>query len=160
MPLLLKTQKLPNKHLTEGNTMQIRFNTQIMLTIPVLVALVISLLPVPSSAFVPEDLQSFKESKKCPGCDLRGADLRGLNLTGSNLEGANLMGANLEGVTLEEATLDDASCEKTNFRKAKLHGTSMDHATIDEADFNGADLQDVTWIDGRVCKKGSIGVCK
>jgi hypothetical protein len=160
MPSLLKTQKSPNKHLTEKNTMQIRFNTQIMLSIPVLVALVISLLPVPSSAFVPEDLQSFKESKKCPGCDLRGADLRGLNLSKSNLEGANLMGANLEGVTLEEAVLDDASCEKTNLRKAKLRGTSMDHATIDEADFNGADLQDVIWIDGRVCKKGSIGVCK
>lgn len=140
--------------------MRIRFNTQIMLAIPVLVALVISLMPVPSSAFVPEDLTTLKESKKCPGCDLRGADLRGVNLNGANLEGANLMGANLEGVSLEKATLDDASCEKTNFLKAKLQGTSMDHASIDQADFNGADLQDVTWIDGRVCKKGSIGVCK
>ena len=140
--------------------MQIRFTTPIMFSIPVLIALGISLMPVPSSAFVPEDLASLKETKKCPGCDLRGADLRGLDLTGSNLEGANLMGANLEGVTLEDAVLDDASCEKTNLRKAKLRGTSMDHATIDEADFNGADLQDVIWIDGRVCKKGSIGVCK
>ena len=70
------------------------------------------------------------------------------------------MGANLEGVSLEKAILDDASCEKTNFRNAKLQGTSMDHATIDEADFKGADLQDVIWIDGRVCKKGSIGTCK
>jgi hypothetical protein len=157
---LLRTQKLPNKRPKEGKTMQIRFNSQIILTIPVLVALVISLMPMPSSAFVPEDLERLKESKKCPGCDLRGADLRGLNLTKSNLEGANLMGANLEGVTLEGASLEDASCEKTNLRNAKLHGTSMDHATIDGADFNGADLQDVTWIDGRVCKKGSIGVCK
>ena len=144
----------------KGINMNIRFNTPVILSIPVLIALVFSLMPAPSSAFVPEDLERLKESKKCPGCDLRGADLRGLNLNAANLEGANLMGANLEGVSLEAATLEDASCEKTNLRNAKLHGTSMDHATIDGADFNGADLQDVTWIDGRVCKKGSIGVCK
>jgi len=140
--------------------MQIRFTAPIMLSIAVLTALVTGLTPVPSSAFVPEDIEQLKNTKKCPGCDLRGADLRGLDLSESNLEGANLMGANLEGVLLEEATLDDASCEKANFRNAKLHATSMDHATIDDADFKGADLQDVTWIDGRVCKKGSIGVCK
>jgi len=157
---LLRTQKLPNKRLKDGKTMQIRFNASLMLSIPVLIALVITLMPVPSSAFVPEDITTLKETKKCHGCDLRGADLRGLNLSGINIEGANLMGANLEGVLLEEATLDDASCEKTNFRNAKLHGTSLDHATIDGADFNGADLQDVTWVDGKVCKKGSIGVCK
>jgi hypothetical protein len=160
MPSLLRTPKLPHTYLTERKTMQIRFTTPIMLIIPVLIALVVQLMPVPSSAFVPEDIERLKESKKCPGCDLRGADLRGLNLDTSNLEGANLLGANLEGVTLEGATLDDASCEKANLRKAKLHGASMDHATIDGADFNGADLQDVTWIDGRVCKKGSIGACK
>ena len=140
--------------------MQIRFNLPTMLSIPVLMSLFLTLMPVSSSAFVPEDVERLKGTKKCPGCDLRGADLRGLDLSESNMEGANLMGANLEGVLLEEATLDDASCEKTNFRNAKLHATSMDHATIDGADFTGADLQDVTWIDSRVCKKGSIGLCK
>jgi uncharacterized protein YjbI with pentapeptide repeats len=140
--------------------MNIRFNSTGVLSILVLIALVLSLTPISSSAFVPEDLERLKESKKCPGCDLRGADLRGLNLSDSNLEGANLMGANLEGVSLEDSTLDDASCEKANLRNAKLHGASMDHATVDEADFKGAYLQDVVWIDGRICKKGSIGVCK
>jgi hypothetical protein len=140
--------------------MPIRFITSAVLSIPVLIALVISLTPVSSSAFVPEDLERLKVSKKCPGCDLRGTDLRGLNLDGSNLEGANLMGANLEGASLENAILEDASCEKANLKNAKLHGTSMDHATIDGVDFKGADLQAVTWIDGRVCKKESIGICK
>jgi len=75
--------------------MNIRFNAPAILSIAVLISLVITLMPVPSSAFVPEDLQSLKETKKCPGCDLRGADLRGVNLNGANPEGANLMGANL-----------------------------------------------------------------
>lgn len=144
----------------EWNAVRIKFNIPVILSMSVLIALAISMMPASSSAFVPEDLERLKESKKCPGCDLRGANLRGLNLTDSNLEGANLMGSNLEGVTLEDAILDDASLEKANLRNAKLHGASMDHAIVDEADFKGADLQDVTWIDGRVCKKGSIGVCK
>jgi len=146
--------------LWKGETMDRRGNASLKLLIPVLAVMIVAGMSLPCSAFVPEDLENLKVSKKCPGCDLRGADLRGLNLAESNLEGANLMGANLEGVTLEDAILDDASCEKSNLRNARLHGASMDHATIDEADFTGADLQDVTWIDGRVCKKGSIGVCK
>jgi Pentapeptide repeats (8 copies) len=138
-----------------GNVMKIRFNTPVMLSIPVLAALVISLTPLSSSAFVPEDLVRLKDAKICPGCDLRGADLRGLDLNAANLEGANLMGANLEGVNLESSILDDASCEKANLKNARLHGASIDHATFDEADLQGA-----TWIDGKVCKKGSIGICK
>lgn len=140
--------------------MKVRFTMSAMISSVVLMALVFSLIPASSSAFVPEDIERLKESKKCPGCDLRKADLRGLNLDASNLEGANMMGANLEGASLEKAILEDASLEKTNLRNAKLQGASLDHATIDEADFTGADLQDVTWIDGRVCKKGSIGICK
>ena len=127
---------------------------------PVLVAAVIGLTPMVSSAFVPEDLVQLKSEKKCPGCDLRGADLRGADLSESNLEGANLMGAKLEGANLTDATLEDASLEKADLHNANLHGASLDHASIDEADFKGADLQDTTWINGKVCKKGSIGMCK
>jgi len=125
-----------------------------------LVAVLIGLAPVLSAAFVPEDLDQLKKQKKCPGCDLRGADLHGADLADANLEGANLMGANLEGASLTDATLEDASLENANLKNANLHGASLDHATIDGVDFKGADLQDMTWIDGRVCKKGSIGVCK
>ena len=125
-----------------------------------LIAVLVGLAPSFSSAFVPEDLDQLKKQNKCPGCDLRSADLRGAGLADANLEGANLMGANLEGATLTDATLEDASLEKANLKNVNLHGASLDHATIDGADFKGADLQDMTWIDGKVCKKGSIGVCK
>lgn len=143
-----------------GIIMDHRFCFPVRIVLPVLAACFIGLAPVCSSAFVPEDFERLKKIKNCPGCDLRGADLRGVDLSGANLEGINLMGANLEGVDLEDAALDDASLEKANLRNARLHGASLDHATIDEADFKGADLQDVTWIDGKVCKKGSIGICK
>lgn len=137
---------------------RIRIPARIVAT--ALVAGCISLVPVVSSAFVPEDLAQLKSTNKCPGCDLRAADLRGMELADANLEGANLMGANLTGVTLTDATLEDASLEKANFSKANLKGASLDHATIDDAVFTGADLQDMTWTDGKVCGRGSIGVCK
>jgi len=127
---------------------------------PLLVACLICLTPVHSSAFVPEDLERLTKLKNCPGCDLRGADLRGVDLSEAKLEGINLMGANLEGVNLEDATLEDAGLEKANLRNANLHGASLDHASVEDADMVGADLQDATWIDGKVCKKGSIGSCK
>lgn len=113
-----------------------------------------------AGAFVPEDLDRLKATKNCPGCDLRDASLKGAQLEQAGLEGANLMGANLEGANLQDAVLDDASMEKTNLKKAILTGASLDHATVDDADFSGANLEDVTWLDNRICKKGSIGICK
>lgn len=136
------------------------FSIPAMIVFPILLTCFIVLAPSDSSAFVPEDLEQLKKSKKCPGCDLRGADLRGVDLSDANMEGVNLMGANLESVNLEDAVLDDASLEGANLRNARLHGASMDHAGIEGAVLLGADLQDVTWIDGKVCKKGSIGICK
>ena len=41
-----------------------------------------------------------------------------------------------------------------------LTGASLDHATVDGADLSGAILDGTIWLDGKVCKKGSIGVCK
>lgn len=120
----------------------------------------ITLSALQAFAFVPEDLARLKATKKCPGGDLRGADLRGANLEQAEMEGANLMEANLEGANLQDAVLDDASFEQANLKKAILSGASLDHASIEGADFSGANLEDATWIDNRVCKKGSIGVCK
>ena len=140
--------------------MNMYFPIPVIVVFPVLVAIFVGLVPSHSSAFVPEDLERAVKQKNCPGCDLRGADLRGVDLSAAKLEGINLMGANLEGVNLVNATLDDASLEKANLSNARLNGASMDHAGIDEAVFKGADLQDVVWIDGKICKKGSIGMCK
>ena len=124
----------------------------------VLIAVAVTVLP--ASAFVPEDLARLKSTKQCPGCDLRGVDLKGAELGQAGLEGANLMGANLEGANLQDAVLDDASFENANLKKANLFGASLDNASVAGADFSGANLEDSTWVNGKVCKKGSFGVCK
>lgn len=111
-------------------------------------------------AFVPEDLERLKTTKNCPGCDLRNANLRGAYLEKAIMEGANLMGANLEASNLQGAVLDDASLEKANLKKAVLSGASLDHANMDDADLSGALLDGATWLDGKVCKKESVGICK
>jgi uncharacterized protein YjbI with pentapeptide repeats len=120
----------------------------------------IALSALQAFAFVPEDLERLKATNNCPGCDLRGADLHGARLKQAVLEGANLLGANLEGADLQGTVLDDASLEKAVLKKAILSGASLDHATIDDADLNGALLDGTTWVDGKICKKGSVGVCK
>ncbi|MEI7816977.1 MAG: pentapeptide repeat-containing protein, partial [Desulfuromonadales bacterium] len=120
----------------------------------------LALSAVKTFAFVPEDVERLKSTKKCPGCDLRGVDLRGAHLEQAEMEGANLMGANLEGANLHDAVLDDASLEQANLKKAVLSGASLDHATIDDADLKGAVLDGTTWLDGKVCSKGSVGACK
>lgn len=124
------------------------------------IGITVSLAAVHASAFVPEDLARLTSTKQCPGCDLRGADLRGAKLDQAVLEGANLLGANLEGVSLKGAILDDAALERVNFKNATLNDASLDHATADGADFAGANLEGSKWLDGKVCKKGSIGACK
>ena len=130
--------------------MNIRVNWSQLIVLVVMIVLAAGILPSVSSAFVPEDLDGLKETKKCPGCDLRGADLKGANLAGANLEGANLLGANLEGANLEGANLEDASCEKANLLKARLNGVKLE----------GANLEEAIWSDGKVCQKGSVGSCK
>jgi uncharacterized protein YjbI with pentapeptide repeats len=131
--------------------MNIGFNQLRTRAMPLLLsALAVWALPVVSAAFVPEDVESLKATRKCAGCDLGKADLRGMDLAGANLEGANLLGANLEGANLEGANLEDASCEKANLNKARLGGIKLEGANLDEA----------VWSDGRVCQKGSVGSCK
>jgi uncharacterized protein YjbI with pentapeptide repeats len=130
--------------------MKIRINWASLVVLMVMTLLAATLLPMRSFAFVSEDIDTLKQTKTCPGCDLRGADLKGANLAGANLEGANLLGANLEGANLEGANLEDASCEKANLLKSRLNGVKLE----------GANLEDVTWSDGKVCQKGSVGSCK
>jgi hypothetical protein len=128
--------------------------------ISMFVLLFLAMTATMGSAFVPEDLVRLKKEKNCPGCDLRSADLRDLNLFDANLEGANLMGANLENVNLEHATLDDAGLEKANLKSAIIKNASMDHATLEETITINANFEGTVWIDGRICKPGSIGSCK
>ncbi len=76
----------------------------------------------------------LRRANKCVGCYLSNARLSGMDLTNADLRGANLIGA-----TLIRATLYGA-----NLRGAKLAG----------ANFSGA-----LWVDGSICRVGSVGRC-
>ena len=70
---------------------------------------------------------------------------RNTNFTNADLAGASFEGANLEGAVFKN----------TDLQKANLEGATVDALT----DFGGANLSGATWIDGRICKEGSIGTC-
>ncbi|MBT3225643.1 MAG: pentapeptide repeat-containing protein [Deltaproteobacteria bacterium] len=86
-----------------------------------------------------EELNRLKKTNKCIGCDLSFEDFEGENLAGANLKGANLTGA--------------------VFFKANLTGANLLGAKIYRVNFAEVNLEDAIWIDGRKCKKGSIGTC-
>lgn len=81
-----------------------------------------------------KDYYRLLRTLECRNCDLYKAPLANLNLTGADLSGSNLFQADLR-----QATLISAKITGVNFRKALLTGA--------------------VWIDGKVCKPGSIGKC-
>ncbi len=74
------------------------------------------------------------------GASLRNVQLRGSNLLGVELTGADFSGADLAGADLQYAVL----------KGANLGGTRLDTARLDKA----------TWVDGRICAEGSLGLCR
>lgn len=86
-----------------------------------------------------EELNRLKRTNQCIGCDLSFEDFEGKNLKGANLKEANLTGANFFKADLTEANLLGAKIYRVNFVEVNL--------------------ENAVWIDGRKCKKGSIGTC-
>lgn len=118
-------------------------------------------------------------------CDLAETRINQANLTSSNLMGAHLHGANISNSSfmhgnLQYVDLGHAKVINVSFSEATLKGSNLRQSTLDGinfigtdlsyADFRGAKLIDVNfsqarldfaiWTDGRVCKEGSIDVCK
>jgi hypothetical protein len=113
------------------------------------------------------------------GCDKQGLWLAGANLSGAALADTRLNSAQLTGANLSYAKLPDADLSFANLAGAKLvsadlKGTDLSHAELRDADLQYADLRGAnlldaslqaaaldhaTWIDGRVCKPGSVGQC-
>lgn len=78
------------------------------------------------------------------------ANLKKANLAFSHMHAVNLVGANLEGANLDGVSLLDANLEGANLKGASIHRVT----------WTAANLSGATWVDGRVCKPGSIGECK
>lgn len=82
------------------------------------------------------------------------ASLKDTNLMLSNLEHAHLHGVNLQNANLMLANLTGASLFDADLSGANLRGANLLGAIIIKARFDNA-----IWVDGRICKKGSIGRC-
>ena len=80
-------------------------------------------------AYDPAHMDLFKRDGYCFGCDLIGASFQNADLSGKNLTGSNLSYANFKG--------------------ANLSGTNL----------SGTNLSGATWVDGSICRDGSISYC-
>jgi uncharacterized protein YjbI with pentapeptide repeats len=135
----------------------------ISLLIEMLVIQVFLLMPS-ASAFSPYALGRLNIINSCPYCDLTYADFRDADLSHANLTGAALNWAALERANLTDANLSGATLTQVNLKNANLTGAILENADLFGANLSGAtladaDLSGTVWIDGRRCKKGSVGSC-
>jgi len=91
--------------------------------------------------------------------DLSGKNLSGLNLVGVNLSKCNLKGADLRNADLERADLEESNLERANLSGANLKMVSLRLSGMIGANLEKAILDGAIWQDGRICAKGSVGMC-
>jgi uncharacterized protein YjbI with pentapeptide repeats len=58
-----------------------------------------------------------------------------------------------------KAQLDHAVLIDADLRNVDLTGANLSEADVTGADFTGALLSNVTWVDRRRCRLGSVGTC-
>jgi pentapeptide repeat protein len=92
--------------------------------------------------------------------DLSGKNLSGLNLVGVNLSKCNLRGVDLRNANLERADLGESDLERANLAGANLRMASLKLSGMIGANLENAILDGAIWQDGRICAKGSLGVCR
>ena len=104
----------------------------------ILVVLIVSILFGASdiAAYNKRHWELLRRTKCCQTCQLREAPLSRIDLTEADMREADLRGADFRQATLYKAVLP---------KPEMYHG----------ANFTGA-----MWVDGRICKKGSISHCK
>lgn len=86
--------------------------------------------------------------------------LDGSNFSGRNLTGVAFVNASLNRAQFINAILIAADFTNARLNDADLRGANLRNAQIDNAQFGKAKLEGATWVDGRKCGKGSIGVCR
>jgi len=106
--------------------------------------------------FSSEEVLAFLKTSR----DLSGKNLSGINLVGVNLAKCNLKGADLSNANLERADLAESDLERTNLSGANLRMASLKLSGMTGANLENAILDGAIWQDGRICGKGSLGMCR
>ena len=109
---------------------------KILILYAILIPLVLLIGTQNLAAYKRRHWEQLLNTKCCQNCNLNKAPLLRIDLTDADLRGSDLRGANFKQATLYKVLLPDPEM---------YHG----------ADFSGA-----MWVDGRICKPGSIGFCK
>lgn len=86
--------------------------------------------------------------------EIDGVNFSQLNLTGVSFTNASAVGAIFVGTNLTNANFVNADLERANFRGADLRGANITNASLEGAQLSGA-----RWVDGRVCREGSVARC-
>jgi len=102
-----------------------------------------------------EVMALLKTSKNLSGKNLSGINLMGVNLSKCNLKGVDLSNANLERADLGESDLERANLAGANLKMVSLKLSALTGANLENAILDGA-----IWQDGRICGKGSLGMCR
>jgi uncharacterized protein YjbI with pentapeptide repeats len=95
-----------------------------------------------------DDVARFRNTHRCPGCDLSRAPLGGIKAPNAKLANANLTDANLYGARLPGADLTGAVLEGANLEMADLTGAV------------GAVLAGARTDKRTTCPDGTAGPCK
>lgn len=96
---------------------------------------------------------------------LNNAKLLGVNFSGSDMAYVEIMDSDLSYANLEGVRLIGANLSKTDLRYANLKNADLSYADLTGAFLAGANMNNVQlsntiWVNGKVCKKGSIGSCQ
>jgi len=93
------------------------------------------------------------------GANLTDALLLETNFRYANLKKVNFTGADLRRAVLRFADMQGAQFRGANLRRAMMVSSKLQGAKMKKAKLRSARLRDATWIDGKKCKKGSVGKC-
>ena len=123
-----------------------------------------SLWPLSSQGSSPADVETFKSTGSCPGCDLSGAFLDAVDAQGGDMWNANLSNASLYRALLGQADLSGADLSGANLTRASLDGadlssTSLLSADLTDATFSLAITAGVLTDASTTCPDGSVGPC-
>ncbi len=96
---------------------------------------------------------------------LNESNLLGANFTDSDMAYAEIMASDLSYANLERVRLIGANLKHTDLRYANLKDADLSYADLSGALLAGANLENTRfdntiWVDGQLCRKGSIGLCK
>lgn len=96
---------------------------------------------------------------------LNESNLLGVNLSDSDMAYAEISASDLSYANLERVRLIGANLIQTDLRYSNLEDADLSYADLSGALLAGANLRNTRfdnaiWIDGQLCGKGSIGLCK